>query len=86
MNRRGFLTGLLASPAVITTPGLLMPVKAWSETWPVVIGWDRSRQSSSAVRIVNCRFSGRESFQVVRFPGTSEIIRDFRRYSYASRP
>ena len=28
MNRRGFLQGLIAAPAVITTPGLLMPVKA----------------------------------------------------------
>lgn len=40
MNRRGFLTGLLASPAVITTPGLLMPVKAWAE--PLAVGM-RSR-------------------------------------------
>lgn len=31
MNRRGFLTGLLSAPAVITTPGLLMPVRAWVE-------------------------------------------------------
>jgi hypothetical protein len=28
MNRRSFLTGLIAAPAVILTPGLLMPVKA----------------------------------------------------------
>ena len=28
MKRRSFLTGLLAAPVVITTPGLLMPVKA----------------------------------------------------------
>ncbi len=31
MNRRGFLTGMLAlgaAPAIITTPGLLMPVRA----------------------------------------------------------
>jgi hypothetical protein len=28
MNRRGFLTGLIAAPAVILTPGLLMPVRA----------------------------------------------------------
>ncbi len=28
MNRRKFLTGLVASPVVITTPGLLMPVRA----------------------------------------------------------
>lgn len=27
MNRRGFLLGALAAPAVITTPGLLMPVR-----------------------------------------------------------
>jgi hypothetical protein len=29
MNRRRFLLGALSAPAVITTPGLLMPVKAW---------------------------------------------------------
>ena len=34
MNRRGFLGGLLAAPAVIVTPGLLMPVKAWIEPNP----------------------------------------------------
>ena len=28
MNRRFFLRGLIAAPIVITTPGLLMPVKA----------------------------------------------------------
>jgi hypothetical protein len=28
MDRRNFLTGLLFTPAVITTPGLLMPVRA----------------------------------------------------------
>jgi hypothetical protein len=28
MNRRSFLTGLVAAPAVILTPGLLMPVRA----------------------------------------------------------
>lgn len=31
-TRRNFLTGLIAAPAVITTPGLLMPVKAWVNT------------------------------------------------------
>ena len=28
MNRRGFILGALSAPAVITTPGLLMPVRA----------------------------------------------------------
>lgn len=28
LSRRTFLTGLIAAPIVITTPGLLMPVKA----------------------------------------------------------
>lgn len=28
MKRRSFLTGLIAAPVVITTPGLLMPVRA----------------------------------------------------------
>lgn len=35
-TRRSFLTGLgslLAAPAVITTPGLLMPVKALPKRW-----------------------------------------------------
>lgn len=46
MNRRGFLGGLLAAvaaPAVITTPGLLMPVSTrivraydvWNDTMPM---------------------------------------------------
>jgi len=30
MNRRSLLLGLLAAPAVIRTPGLLMPVKPWA--------------------------------------------------------
>ena len=29
MRRRQFLTTILAAPAVITTPGLLMPVRGW---------------------------------------------------------
>ena len=33
-TRRRFLTGLLSAPAVITTPGLLMPVRAWGEANP----------------------------------------------------
>jgi hypothetical protein len=35
MNRRGFLTGLIAAPAVILTPGLLMPVRAQRILHPV---------------------------------------------------
>lgn len=37
MNRRGFLTGLLAAPVVITTPGLLMPVRSLALPEPVFI-------------------------------------------------
>ena len=37
MDRRSFLTGLLAAPAVVLTPGLLMPVRAWDES-PVFLG------------------------------------------------
>jgi hypothetical protein len=44
MNRRGFLTGLIAAPVVIRTAGLLMPIKAQ----PLI--WDRS---SSAVVLTN---------------------------------
>lgn len=65
VNRRGFLTGLLAAPAVITTPGLLMPVRAWAE--PVLgnpdfvaIDWVLyPNASSTVVRSVNCPFKGR---------------------------
>lgn len=64
MNRRGFLTGLLAAPAVITTPGLLMPVRAWAE--PVLgnsdfVGVDWAfypNAPSTVVRFVNCTFKG----------------------------
>lgn len=41
MNRRGFLTGLvsaIAAPAVVTTPGLLMPLRGIVPWW---IGPDR---------------------------------------------
>lgn len=41
MNRRRFLLGALSAPAVITTPGLLMPVKALVQ--PVLVltpDWD----------------------------------------------
>lgn len=41
MNRRGFLKSILAAPVVITTPGLLMPVKALEvPRGPVIIVWD----------------------------------------------
>jgi hypothetical protein len=29
LSRRSLLTGLVAAPAVILTPGLLMPIKPW---------------------------------------------------------
>jgi len=35
MNRRNFLGGLLAAPAIIRTPGLLMPVSAQ----PIIVGY-----------------------------------------------
>jgi hypothetical protein len=35
MNRRSFLTGLIAAPAVILTPGLLMPVRTQRILHPV---------------------------------------------------
>jgi hypothetical protein len=37
MNRRHLLTGLIAAPAVILTPGLLMPVKAWKPSKPKIV-------------------------------------------------
>lgn len=33
MNRRSFLAGLIAAPAIIKTPGLLMPVKPILKTF-----------------------------------------------------
>ena len=38
MNRRFFLRGLIAAPIVITTPGLLMPVKALPKPFAYVSG------------------------------------------------
>ncbi|MEM9739546.1 MAG: hypothetical protein AAF829_06720 [Pseudomonadota bacterium] len=32
MNRRGFIAGALAAPAVVVTPGLLMPVRPFTPT------------------------------------------------------
>lgn len=39
MNRRGFLSGLITAPAVIITPGLLMPVHSWHEGIRGEIRW-----------------------------------------------
>lgn len=36
IRRRGFLLGLLAAPAIIRTPGLLMPIKPFVERLPIV--------------------------------------------------
>lgn len=36
MNRRGFITGALAAPAVVVTPGLLMPVRSFTPTADMV--------------------------------------------------
>ena len=41
MNRRGFLIGALAAPAVIRTPGLLMPVR--QVAWPPRVSLSLSR-------------------------------------------
>jgi len=38
INRRSLLKGLIAAPLVITTPGLLMPVKAFSKPFAYVSG------------------------------------------------
>ena len=38
MQRRSFLKGLIAAPALITTPGLLMPVKALPKPFAHVTG------------------------------------------------
>lgn len=36
LKRRGLLLGLLAAPAIIRTPGLLMPIKPFVDRWPIV--------------------------------------------------
>lgn len=46
MNRRGFLGGMLvglAAPAIIRTPGLLMPIKVATERYSnfIVMGFDQ---------------------------------------------
>jgi len=38
MDRRSFIKGLVAAPIVIRTPGLLMPVKAFSKPFAYVSG------------------------------------------------
>ena len=40
LTRRSFLRGAMASPVIITTPGLLMPVRALEKPW--VIDWNPS--------------------------------------------
>ena len=40
LNRRSFLQGALAAPAVILTPGLLMPVKSVIWPTPGVVAFD----------------------------------------------
>lgn len=42
ITRRRLLTGLIAAPIVITTPGLLMPVKALQPdmSWWIVLRYD----------------------------------------------
>ena len=35
LTRRGLLSGLVAAPAVVLTPKLLMPVRSWKEPWQV---------------------------------------------------
>ena len=37
LNRRGFILGAIAAPAVIRTPGLIMPVKPVIETPKLII-------------------------------------------------
>lgn len=39
LARRGFLTGLLAAPAIVRTPGLLMPVKPAVLTLPRLLSY-----------------------------------------------
>ena len=46
MDRRAFLRGACAAPAVVLTQGLLMPVRSWVE--PVrYVGWDLGTHDAS---------------------------------------
>lgn len=45
MKRRSFLKGLIAAPVVITTPGLLMPVRSLPKEY-VWIGFDYAQDST----------------------------------------
>ena len=42
LGRRGFLVGLLAAPAIIRSPGLLMPVRPVALVVPLAMGFDLS--------------------------------------------
>lgn len=57
LSRRGILTGLIAAPAVILTPGLLMPVK------PVI--WAPPRLTPASEDEVVVRFLDAETNQVL---------------------
>lgn len=49
MNRRGFLTAAVAAPAVILTPGLLMPVrKLWTPANIPIMASDAYAEFESA--------------------------------------
>jgi hypothetical protein len=39
LSRRSILTGLIAAPLVVRTPGLIMPVRSWHAAIRGQIGW-----------------------------------------------
>lgn len=67
MKRRGFLAGLLFAPAIIRTPGLLMPIKAsviggpslWLVSWSSdeVYGHSPAHQVLPALRELQNRMA-----------------------------
>lgn len=74
MNRRGFLGGLLAlaAPAVITTPGLLMPVSTWALS---TYGPGGMLTTSMIVREFNRRLQNRVPAKINR--GSEQSCVDF---------
>lgn len=71
MDRRSFLRGVVAAPFVITTPGLLMPVKSL---------WTPSREplTASEVERLKREYMLRAANRIVNPPIDEAYMRQFR--------
>ena len=67
-TRRNLLLGLLAAPAIIKTPGLLMPIKALDEE-PPILAWP------SPINFSSIYFADGQAY-LVRGDGTVLISHD----------